>query len=148
MNDNRVVEILLVEDNPGDVDLTREALTRGKVIFNLNVVSDGQDAMNFLHRKGSFADAPTPDVILLDLNLPGKDGREVLVEIKQDDELKHVPVIIMTSSQAEEDIARSYACHANCYVTKPVDLQQFLKVVASVEEFWLSVVKLPPRPAR
>ncbi len=138
------MEILLVEDNPGDVDLTREALTRGKVIFNLSVVSDGQDALAFLHRQGPFAGAPAPDLILLDLNLPGRDGREVLVEIKQDDQLKHIPVIIMTSSQAEEDIARSYASHANCYVTKPVDLQQFLKVVAAVEEFWLSVVKLPP----
>lgn len=139
------MEILLVEDNPGDVDLTREALTRGKIIFNLSVVSDGQDALAFLHRQEPFTGAPVPDLILLDLNLPGKDGREVLVEIKQDDQLKHIPVIIMTSSQAEEDIARSYACHANCYVTKPVDLQQFLKVVAAVEEFWLNVVKLPPR---
>ncbi len=146
MNSSNEFEILLVEDNPGDVDLTREALKRGKLACHLNVVSDGQAALDFLRRKPGFADALTPDLILLDLNLPGKDGREVLVEIKADEQLRPIPVVVMTSSEAEEDIVRSYLSHANCYVTKPVDLQQFLRVVASVQEFWLTVVKLPPKP--
>lgn len=141
-----MIEILLVEDNPGDVRLTREALKRGKVVSNLSIVSDGLDAMSFLRKEGQFAEAPSPDLVLLDLNLPGKDGREVLAEIKMDELLQHIPVVIMTSSEAEEDIARSYALHANCYVTKPVDLQQFLKVVATIEEFWLTVVRLPQKP--
>jgi CheY-like chemotaxis protein len=145
MTNGREVEILLVEDNPGDVDLTREALKRGKLACHLNVVSDGQAAIDLLRRQGEYAGAPVPDLILLDLNLPGKDGREVLAEIKADEQLRRIPVVVMTSSEAEEDILRSYMSFANCYVTKPVDLQQFLRVVAAVEEFWLTVVKLPRR---
>jgi two-component system, chemotaxis family, response regulator Rcp1 len=143
MTNNRSVEILLVEDNPGDVRLTREGLKRGKVTNNLNVVCDGEQAMAYLRREGEYAGAPVPDLILLDLNLPGKDGREVLSEIKQDPDLQMIPVVVMTTSEAEEDIVRSYMSHANCYVTKPVDLQQFLRVVATIEDFWLTVVKLP-----
>ncbi len=138
-----MIDILLVEDNPGDVDLTREGLKRGKVASNLSVLDNGSDVMPFLEKKGRFADAPAPDLILLDLNLPGKDGREVLAEIKGHPEFTKIPVVVMTSSEAEEDIVRSYLSHANCYVTKPVDLKQFLKVVASIQEFWLTLVRLP-----
>jgi len=137
------VEILLVEDNPGDVRLTKEALREGKVRNNLHTVMDGEEAMAFLRKEGKHAGAPRPDLILLDLNLPRKDGREVLAEIKDDEELKSIPVVILTTSQAEEDVARTYNLHANCYITKPVDLEQFLHVVHSIETFWLSVVKLP-----
>ncbi|HDR73931.1 MAG TPA: response regulator [Methanoculleus sp.] len=137
------VEILLVEDNPGDVRLTKEALREGKVRNNLHTVMDGEEAMAFLRKEGKHAGAPRPDLILLDLNLPRKDGREVLAEIKDDEELKSIPVVILTTSQAEEDVARTYNLHANCYITKPVDLEQFLHVVHSIEQFWLSVVKLP-----
>lgn len=140
----RGIEILLVEDNPGDVRLTREALKDGKILNNLNVVSDGVEAMAFLHREGKFADAPRPELILLDLNLPKKDGREVLAEIKSQPDLKRIPVVILTSSAAEQDIFKSYNLHANCYITKPVDLDQFIHVVKSIEQFWLTVVKLPP----
>lgn len=140
----RGIEILLVEDNPGDVRLTQEALKDGKILNNLNVVSDGVEAMAFLHREGKFADAPRPELILLDLNLPKKDGREVLAEIKSQPNLKRIPVVILTSSAAEQDIFKSYNLHANCYVTKPVDLDQFIHVVKSIEQFWLTVVKLPP----
>lgn len=138
------IEILLVEDNPGDVRLTKEALRDGKILNNLNVVTDGVEAMAFLRREGDYADAPRPELILLDLNLPRKDGREVLAEIKRDEELKRIPVVILTSSAAEQDIIKSYNLHANCYVTKPVDLDQFIGVVKSIEHFWLKVVKLPP----
>lgn len=138
------IEILMVEDNPGDVDLTRDALENGKMRNNLHVVSDGVAAMAFLRKEGSFADMPRPDLILLDLNLPKKDGREVLAEIKSDDDLKRIPVVILTSSCAEEDIMRSYNLHANCYVNKPIDFNQFLKVVKSIENFWFSIVMLPP----
>ena len=131
------------EDNPGDVRLTREALKEGKVINNLSVVSDGEEAVAFLRREGKFADAPRPDIVLLDLNLPRKDGREVLAEIKSDPLLKHIPVVVLTTSRAEEDILRTYRLHANCYITKPVDLDQFIRVVKSINEFWFSVVKLP-----
>jgi chemotaxis family two-component system response regulator Rcp1 len=137
------IEILLVEDNPGDIRLTKEALKEGKVRNSLNVVMDGEEAMAFLRKEGEFTGAPRPDLILLDLNLPKKDGREVLAEIKDDDDLKSIPVVVLTTSQAEEDIARTYDLHANCYITKPVDLEQFLNVVHSIEEFWLSIVKLP-----
>jgi CheY-like chemotaxis protein len=143
MHLNRPIEILLVEDNPGDVRLTREGLQRGKIANNLNVVGDGESAMAYLRRQGEYAAAAAPDLVLLDLNLPGKDGREVLGEIKADPDLKSTPVVVMTSSEAEEDIIRSYMCHANCYITKPVDLQQFLKVVASIEDFWLTIARLP-----
>jgi two-component system, chemotaxis family, response regulator Rcp1 len=140
----RGIEILLVEDNPGDVRLTQEALKDGKILNNLNVVSDGVEAMAFLHREGKYADAPRPELILLDLNLPKKDGREVLAEIKSQPNLKRIPVVILTSSAAEQDIFKSYNLHANCYITKPVDLDQFIHVVKSIEQFWLTVVKLPP----
>lgn len=137
------VEILLVEDNPGDVRLTREALKEGKVHNNLYVTPDGVDALAFLRRELPYEDAVRPDVILLDLNLPRKNGREVLAEIKADPELKRIPVVILTTSQAEQDIVDTYNLHANCYITKPVDLEQFITVVRSVEEFWFSIVKLP-----
>jgi two-component system, chemotaxis family, response regulator Rcp1 len=139
----RPVEVLLVEDNPGDVRLTREALEEAKVLNNLNVAVDGVEAMAYLRREGPYADATRPDLIFLDLNLPKKDGREVLAEIKADEQLRRIPVVILTTSAAEQDIVRSYNLHANCYVTKPVDLDQFLTVVKSVEDFWLTIVKLP-----
>lgn len=139
----RVIEILLVEDNPGDVRLTMEALREGKVLNNLNVVTDGQEAVEFLRREGEYRDAPRPDLILLDLNLPKKDGREVLSEIKTDESLRRIPIVILTTSQAEIDVIQSYNLGVNCYITKPVDLDQFIYVVKSIEEFWLTVVTLP-----
>ena len=138
------VEILLVEDNAGDVRLTREALREGKVYNNLHWAKDGVEALEFLKREGMYADAPRPDIILLDLNLPKKDGREVLAVIKGDDQLKQIPVVVLTTSKAEEDVLRSYALHANCYITKPVDLDKFILVVKSIDRFWLTVVTLPP----
>lgn len=140
----RPVEILLVEDNPGDVRLTREALREGKVRNNLHVAADGVEALRFLRREDEHAQAVRPDLILLDLNLPRKDGREVLEEIKNDAQLRTIPVVILTSSQAEQDICRAYHLHANCYVSKPVDLDQFITVVKSIESFWFTIVKLPP----
>ncbi len=137
------IEILLVEDSPGDVRLTKEALRDAKVRNNLHVASDGMDAMAFLRRQGGYANAPRPDLVLLDLNLPKKGGRAVLEEIKLDPNLKSIPVVILTTSAAEEDILRSYQLHANCYITKPVDLEQFLKVVKTIDNFWLAIVKLP-----
>jgi CheY-like chemotaxis protein len=137
------VEILLVEDNIGDARLAKEALKESKIKNDLQIVGDGIDAMDFLHRKGKFTNAPRPDLILLDLNLPRKDGREVLAEIKNDPELKRIPVVILTISKAEEDILKTYNLHANCYITKPLDLDQFMKVVKSIEDFWLTIVKLP-----
>ena len=141
----RPVEILLVEDNPGDVELTREGLENGKLHNNLYVVSDGIEAMAFLRRQGQYQDMPRPDLILLDLNLPKKDGREVLAEVKGDDDLQSIPVIILTTSQAEEDILRSYQLKANCYVQKPVGLEQFIHIVRTIKQFWFTVVVLPPR---
>jgi two-component system, chemotaxis family, response regulator Rcp1 len=138
------VEILLVEDNPADVRLTQEALKENKMVNNLSVVIDGVEAINYLRKKGKYTKVTRPDIILLDLNLPKKDGREVLAEIKQDNALKRIPVVILTSSQAEEDIVKTYNLHANCYITKPVDFDQFMKVVNSIEDFWLTIVKLPP----
>ena len=138
------VEILLVEDNPGDYRLTQEALREGKVYNNLHWAQDGVEAIEFLKRRGKYKDAPRPDIILLDLNLPKKDGRQVLSEIKQDDDLRYIPVVILTTSKAEEDVVRSYDLHANCYVTKPVDLEKFITVVQSIDRFWLTVVTLPP----
>lgn len=135
--------ILLVEDNPGDVRLTREALKEGRIINELAVVSDGVEAMNYLRRGGKFAEAPRPDIILLDLNLPRKNGREVLAEIKSDDSLRRIPVVILTVSRAEEDILKSYDLHANCYISKPIDFDQFMKVVRTIENFWFSIVLLP-----
>lgn len=140
----RPVEILLVEDNPGDVRLTQEAFKEGKVRNNLHVAVDGVEAMAFLRRERKYADAVRPDIILLDLNLPKKDGREVLAEIKGDLELKRIPVVVLTTSEAEQDILRAYGLHANCYITKPVDLDQFMSVIQSIEDFWLTIVKLPP----
>ena len=137
------VEILLVEDNLGDARLTREALKEGKVYNNLHWAKDGVEALEFLHRQGKYADAPRPDIILLDLNLPKKDGREVLEEIKIDPQLKCIPVVVLTTSKAEEDVLKTYGLHANCYVTKPVDLEQFIVVVKSIDMFWLTVVTLP-----
>ena len=145
---SRPIEILLIEDNPGDVRLTREALEDAKVLNALTVVSDGVDAMAFLRRQGKYHRAARPHLILLDLNLPKKDGREVITEIKQDPTLKSIPVVILTSSKAEEDIVKTYGLGANCYVTKPVDLERFLTVVRAVERFWLTIVELPPQGAQ
>ncbi len=139
------VEILLVEDNPGDVRLTREALKEGKVYNNLHWARDGVEALEFLKREGKHAKAPRPDIILLDLNLPKKDGREVLAAMKSDPSLKKIPVVILTTSQAEEDVVRAYNLNANCYVTKPVDFEQFTRIVQAIEQFWLTIVTLPPR---
>jgi two-component system, chemotaxis family, response regulator Rcp1 len=138
------IEILLVEDNPGDVRLTKEALKEGKVYNNLHWAKDGVEALEFLRREGSHKNAPRPDIILLDLNLPKVDGREVLSIIKNDSHLKHIPVVVLTTSKADEDVLRSYELHANCYVTKPVDLEKFIVVVQSIDRFWLTVVTLPP----
>jgi chemotaxis family two-component system response regulator Rcp1 len=137
------IEILLVEDNPGDSRLAKEALKESKLINNLSIVEDGLEAMNFLFKKGKYSNSPRPDLIILDLNLPKKDGREVLAEIKNNDNLKRIPVVILTISKAEEDILKSYNLHANCFITKPIDLDQFIKVVQSIEDFWLTIVKLP-----
>jgi chemotaxis family two-component system response regulator Rcp1 len=137
------IEVLLVEDNPADVRLMREALKDSKVCNNLHVTHDGETAMSFLRREGAFSGVPEPHLILLDLNLPGKDGREVLDEIKTDPYLKHIPVVVVTTSAAEADILKSYCLHANCYVTKPVNLDQFIKVVNAIEDFWFTIVKLP-----
>ena len=144
----RPVRILLVEDNPGDVRLTREAFRENKVRNELCVAQDGLEAMAFLHRTGRYADAPRPDIILLDLNLPRMDGRQVLEEIKADPDLKCIPVVVLTTSRAEEDIVRSYDLHANCYITKPVDLEQFITVVKSIENFWLTLARLPLRQTK
>jgi chemotaxis family two-component system response regulator Rcp1 len=141
----RPIEILMVEDNPGDIRLTIEALKEGKVRNNLHTVGDGVEAMAFLRRQGRYAEVPRPDLVLLDLNLPKKTGREVLEEIKNDPDLRRIPVVILTVSQAEQDIVKSYNLHANCYITKPVDLDRFIEVVKSIENFWLTVVMLPPR---
>jgi two-component system response regulator len=139
----RIVEILLVEDNPADVELTREALEAAKVSSRLHVVDDGTEATDFLFRRGKYADAPQPDIILLDLNLPNKDGREVLSEIKGDPKLARIPIVVLTTSQADEDILCAYQLHANCYIAKPIDFYQFQRIVASIKDFWLNVVKLP-----
>jgi two-component system response regulator len=137
------IEILLVEDNPGDSRLAKEALKESKLKNNLYIAEDGVEAMNFLYKTGKYSKMPRPDLVILDLNLPKKDGREVLAEIKNDDNLKRIPVVILTISKAEEDILKTYNLHANCYVTKPLDLDQFMKVVRSIEDFWLTIVKLP-----
>jgi chemotaxis family two-component system response regulator Rcp1 len=137
------IDILLIEDNPGDVRLTREALNDSKISNTLTVVEDGVEALAFLRREGKYVNALRPDLVLLDLNMPRKDGREVLTEIKADARLSSIPVVVLTTSEAEEDILRSYDLHANCYVTKPVNLDQFIKVIRSIERFWLTIVKLP-----
>ena len=151
MSNHRLVkpiEILLVEDNPGDADLAREALEGSKFHNILNVVDDGEKAMAYLRRDGLYPEVSRPDLILLDLNIPKKDGRQVLAEIKEDDNLKRIPVVILTTSRAEEDVMKSYNLHCNCYITKPIDLNQFLSVVRSIEDFWLSIVVLPPNGAK
>ena len=139
----KLIEILLVEDNPGDVRLTQEAFRENKIRNRLNVVQNGEEAMNYLRKKGQYENAAKPGLIMLDLNLPRKDGREVLAEIKSDPDLRRIPVVILTTSESEDDVHRTYSLHANCYITKPVDMQQFVKVVEAVEHFWLSVVSLP-----
>lgn len=141
---SKPIEILLVEDNPGDIQLTRIALEDNKMSVNLNVVEDGVEALAFLKKEGQYINAPHPDLILLDLNLPRKDGREVLAEMKADPILKRVPVVILTTSQAEEDVLKAYNLCANCYINKPVDFDRFVKIVRSIENFWFTIVKLPP----
>ena len=141
----KAIDILLVEDNPGDVRLAQEALKESKVKNKLFVVEDGVEAMAFLRQQGKYASAPRPDLILLDLNLPRKSGREVLAEVKTDENLKRIPVVVLTVSRAEEDVAKCYNHHANCYITKPLDFNQFMEVTKSIEEFWLTIVKLPPK---
>ena len=141
----RPIEILMVEDNPGDIRLTVEALKEGKVRNHLYTVGDGEEALTFLRRQGRYAQAARPDLILLDLNLPKKTGQEVLAEIKDDPDLRRIPVVILTVSEAEADILKTYNLHANCYITKPVDLDRFIEVVKSIEDFWLTVVMLPPK---
>lgn len=148
MTDNKPVEILLVEDNPGDVRLTMEALKEGKLLNHVSVAEDGVEALAFLRQEGKYADEASPDLILLDLNLPKKDGREVLAEIKVDPELRHIPVVVLTTSTAEQDVLRTYDLHANCYINKPVDFEQFIEVVKSVGDFWFSVVILPSGKTR
>jgi len=138
------VEILLVEDNLGDADLAREAMEDSKIRNNLHVVCDGEEAMAFVRRSGKYEAARRPDLILLDLNLPRKSGREVLAEIKADEDLKSIPVVVLTASKDEEDVLKSYNLHANCYITKPIDLHQFIRVVKAIEDFWLTIVRLPP----
>ena len=147
MNGNgmKPIEILLVEDNIGDIRLTEEALNETKLTVNLSVARDGMEAMEFLRGEGAHANAPAPDLILLDLNLPRKDGREVLQEIKNDADLKRIPVVVLTTSEAESDIIATYGFHANCYINKPVDMDQFIKIVQMLEQFWFTIVKLPPR---
>ncbi len=140
---SKPAEILLIEDNPGDVRLTQECFKESKISNNLSVVMDGQEAIDFLQRKGKFADAPRPDLILLDLNLPRKDGRELLAEIKADPDLRRIPIVVLTISKAEQDILKTYDLHANCFITKPIDLNQFAVIVKSIEDFWLTIVKLP-----
>ena len=142
---SEAIKILLVEDNPGDIRLTQEVLKEGKVYNNLSVVENGVQAISFLKKENEYQDAPTPDLILLDLNLPKKDGREVLFDIKNDRDLKKIPVVVLTTSQAEEDILKVYDLNANCFISKPVDLGQFIDVIKSIKEFWLSIVKLPTR---
>jgi CheY-like chemotaxis protein len=143
--EDKAVDLLLVEDNPGDVRLTKEALKESKVRNNLFVVEDGVEAMSFLRKEGKYASVPRPDLIILDLNLPRKSGREVLAELKNDDDLKYIPVVVLTISKAEEDIIRAYSNHANCYITKPLDFAKFIDIIKSIQEFWLAIVKLPPK---
>ena len=142
-NELRVIRILLVEDNPGDVRLIQEVFLEGKIFNSLDITRDGEEAVNYLHQEGDYKNTPIPDLILLDLNLPKKNGYEVLNEIKSDEHLRHIPVIILTASAAEEDIARAYNQYANCFLTKPIDLNQFITVVKQIKAFWLSIVQLP-----
>lgn len=141
--EHKPIEILLAEDNPGDVDLAKEALQDSKIVNKLHTVPDGVEAMAFLHKEGEYAQKPRPDLILLDLNMPKKDGREVLAEIKSDPDLRRIPVVVLTISKDEADVLKSYDLHANCYITKPIDLEQFITIIKSIEDFWLTIVKLP-----
>ena len=143
--ESRQIEILLVEDNPGDARLTQEAMRAAKMTNVLHVVEDGEQAMEFLRRRSRFKDAPRPDLILLDLNLPKRDGRSVLAEVKTDPDLRRIPVVVLTTSRSEEDVMQAYDMHANAYVTKPVNLEKFMRIVALIDEFWLKVVTLPGR---
>jgi CheY-like chemotaxis protein len=143
MENFKIINILLIEDSPGDARLAKEALKEGKVKNRLHIVTDGMEATDFLFKRNKYKDAPDPDLIILDLNLPKKDGHEVLAEIKADENLKRIPVVILTISKAEEDILKTYNLHANCYITKPLDLNKFLEVVKSIEDFWLTIVTLP-----
>ena len=143
LDSDLLFEILLVEDNPGDVLLTQEAFREGRLAHRLSVVEDGEEAVRFLRREGTYAEAPKPDVILLDLNLPKKDGRELLAEIKEDPALRYIPIIVLTTSDAEQDVWKAYKLHANCYLTKPVNLDDFIRKIRSFEDFWLTVVRLP-----
>lgn len=142
----KMVDILIVEDNPGDARLIKEVLSNNRIFCQLHMAKDGVEAVNFLYQKEAFTDSPRPDLIFLDLNLPKMDGREVLAKIKSDNNLKQIPVIVMTTSEAEEDIAKSYSLHANCFVTKPMQLDQFVNVIKSLEDFWFTLVKLPAKP--
>lgn len=144
----RPIEILLVEDNPADVRLTQEVLKEDKILIHLSVVSNGVEALSFLRQEGKYKNAPRPDLVMLDLNLPRKDGREALAEIKTDENLKIIPVVVFTISGTEEDILKSYNLHANCYITKPVNLDQFIKIVKLIKDFWFTIVKLPPKEER
>jgi CheY-like chemotaxis protein len=143
--DPGAIQVLLIEDSPGDVRLTREAFRDAKMLINLHVAADGVEAMEFLRHSGIYSYAPRPDIILLDLNLPRKDGREVLADIKESAELRSIPVVVLTTSSSDENIHKCYSLHANCYITKPVDLDGFLNVIRSIDRFWLSIVKLPPK---
>ncbi len=143
-NTVKIIDILLVEDNPGDVRLTQEAFKEGKIHNKLFVVNDGEEALDFLYKRGNYSDAVRPDIILLDLNMPKKDGREVLADIKANDDLKRIPVVVLTTSKAEEDILKSYNLHANCYIAKPVELDAFITIVKNIQDFWFTIVKLPP----
>ncbi len=145
MADRKEIDVLLVEDDPGDVLMTREAFEENKVANRLAVVSDGESAMAYLRKEGTYAEVPTPDLVLLDLNLPRMDGREVLAAMKSDESLRSIPVVVLTTSEAEEDVLRSYALHANAYVTKPVDFQRFIDVVRQIDDFFVQVVRLPAR---
>jgi len=144
-NEGEPIEILLAEDNPGDVRLTEKALDHGNILNNLHVVNDGAEAITFLRQEGEYADEPRPDLVLLDLNMPRKDGREVLEDMKADSDLRRLPVVVLTSSEAEEDVVRSYELNANAYLTKPVDFDGFVDIVKRIEDFWFSVVKMPPK---
>lgn len=141
---NQLFHILLAEDNPGDARLTTEALKDGRFLCQVHLTKDGVEAMEFLHRKGQYSNAPRPDLVFLDLNMPRKDGREVLEEMKEDPELKRIPVVVLTTSEAEQDLCRSYDLHANCYIIKPLDVDQFFQIVRAIEDFWFNIVKLPP----
>ncbi len=143
MENKRQIDILLVEDNPGDVRLTMEALKEAKLLNTIHHVSDGVEALAYLRQEGKYANAPRPDLVLLDLNLPKKDGREVLAEVKNDSKLRRIPIVILTTSRAEQDILKAYNLHANCYISKPVDLDQFIKVAKSIDDFWFTMVRLP-----